>query len=338
MKKNIKKIIKTIALIFAVVITLVIFIFSYINLPVNIPQEKASLGITFSNRYAQDIGLDWRQAYVAMLDDLKVRDIRIPAYWDLIEKEEGIYDFSDLDWQLDQARERNARIILAVGQKVPRWPECFIPEWLKNDDAKRKEKLIEFEKAIIGRYKNNSAVSVWQIENEPFLNFGICPQFDVDLLDREIQTVRNIDSSREIMITDSGELSLWLPASKRADVFGTTMYREVITKKYGSWKYPIGPNFFKMKKNFIRIFDGQKNIKVIELQGEPWLDGWTTGFPLRDQFESMNAEKLKENIEFAKKTGIRDIYLWGAEWWYWLKVNRDHPELWNEAKILFNEN
>ncbi len=115
------------------------------------------------------------------------------------------------------------------------------------------------------------------------------------------------------------------------------MYREVFTEKYGFWKYPLGPNFFKMKKAMISLFVGQKNVSVIELQGEPWIEGWTTGFPLKRQFESMNADKLKDNIEYARKTGISDIYVWGVEWWYWLKATQNSPEVWNQAKILYNE-
>ena len=42
-----------------------------------------------------------------------------------------------------------------------------------------------------------------------------------------------------------------------------------------------------------------------------------------------------KNIDFAKRTGLDTIYLWGGEWWYWLKISQDNPDLWNEAKNLF---
>ncbi|HBP00754.1 MAG: hypothetical protein UY41_C0017G0016 [Candidatus Moranbacteria bacterium GW2011_GWE1_49_15] len=336
MKSAIKKILKVAALAFASLTTIALLAFAYVNLPVSLPKEEAKLGVTFSIRYAQDIGLDWKEAYLATLDDLGVKRIRVPAYWDSIEKEDGEYDWADLDWQLDEAKKRNAEVVLAVGQKVPRWPECYVPKWIGEDDAKRKEKLVMFVEETVGRYKDHEAVKIWQIENEPFLKFGVCPAFDVELLDREIETARSIDPETPIMLTDSGELSLWVPAAKRGDHFGTTMYREVITKEYGAWKYPIGPNFFKAKKLLVRIFASQKNVAVIELQGEPWIEGWTTNFPLERQFQSMDAAKLKENIEFARKTGITDIYVWGVEWWYWLKATQNSPEVWDQAKRLYN--
>ena len=43
----------------------------------------------------------------------------------------------------------------------------------------------------------------------------------------------------------------------------------------------------------------------------------------------------KEDIKFAKQTGLNKFYLWGVEWWYWIKVKYNEPEIWNQAKTLF---
>jgi len=76
---------------------------------------------------------------------------------------------------------------------------------------------------------------------------------------------------------------------------------------------------------------------VIELQTEPWISGFTTQRPLEEQFQSMNAAQLKENVEFAQKVGFPEVYLWGVEWWYWLKVEKNIPDLWNQAKELWSQ-
>ena len=317
-----------------------LLVFIYVNLPVSASDDAVKMGTTFSARYASDIGLDWRQAYVAMLDELGIRHIRVPVYWDLVEKEEGKYDFADLDWQLEQAREREAKVVLAIGRKVPRWPECFIPAWVGEDTAMQKEKLLRFEESVIARYKDNHPeIAYWQVENEPFLDYGICPAIDkADLLDSEIAVFRKNDASRPIVVTDSGELSLWIQAAKRGDVFGTTMYRTVYTEKYGYWRYPIGPNFFKLKQSIIKLFAQQDNAIVIELQGEPWLQGPTVGFPVEQQLISMNAQILKDNVEFAKKTGMKEVYVWGVEWWYWMKAVKNNPTLWEQAQSIYRGN
>lgn len=340
----IKKIFKFIGLALASILILIILIFIYVNLPASAENTEARIGVTFSSRYAQDINLDWKEAYIAMLDDLKVKNIRLPIYWDLVEKTEGAYDFADIDWQLEQAKKRNAKIILVVGRKVPRWPECFIPKWTGDDTNVQQEKLLAFEDVVVSRYKDNHPeIQNWQVENEPFLDFGVCPTVNnANLLDAEIAKVKSIDTKKPIIVTDSGELSLWLNAAKRADVFGTTMYREVYSSRkvfgrtLGHWRYPIGPNFFKIKQLFIKVFAGQNNAIVIELQGEPWVQGWTTSAPIETQLASMNADVLNDNVQFAKKTGMKEIYIWGVEWWYWMKVHQGNATLWDEAKKIFS--
>ncbi len=330
-----KRILKIIIGLFLILITLSLFVLMWLNFPVENKNKGADLGVTFSARYSRDIGLNWKENYIALLDDLKVKKIRIPVYWDLVEKQKNIYDFSDIDWQLAEAERMGADVVLVLGQKVPRWPECFIPKWINNDQERKKE-LVEFLKIVVNKYKNNKTVKYWQVENEPFLNFGICPPLDIDLLDQEIKTVKQIDGSRKIIITDSGELSMWIPAAKRGDIFGTTMYRNVYKEGFGYYVYPVGPRFFLLKKWLISKFANQENAVVIELQGEPWVKGWTTNQPLQEQFKSMNEKKLVKNIEYAEKSGFSEIYVWGVEWWYWLKEKQNYPALWNTFKDMRN--
>ena len=221
---------------------LAVLLLAYFNFPVKKTNNPIELGITFSSRYSQDIGLNWKENYVALLDDLRVKKIRIPIYWDLVEKEKDVYDFSDIDWQLDEAEKRNAEIILVVGQKVPRWPECFIPKWigvnneeLRKNELLKNEEILQFIKDAVVRYKEHPAIKYWQVENEPFLAFGDCPTptINANILDREIEIIRRLDPDKKIIITDSGELSTWMSAAARADIFGTTMYRNIYRQGWG---------------------------------------------------------------------------------------------------------
>jgi len=335
--KIIKKILKWLVMIVAILIVIALLFLGYINLPVKESTGPVELGVTFSDSYARDLGLNWKETFIAMLDDLRIKKIRIPVYWSNVEKEEGKFDFADLDWQLQEAAKRNAEIVLVVGQKVPRWPECFIPSWAAVSDQKRKEALVKFVGAVVEKYKNEKVIKYWQVENEPFLGFGICPAIDPSLVDREIYQVRSVDSTRKIIVTDSGELSLWLQAAKRADVFGTTMYLDIWSKKFGYYEYPIGPRFFWAKKWLIKNFAQQEKAIVIELQAEPWLAGWVLSFPVEEQLQHMNAKMLEENVSFAKKAGFSEVYLWGIEWWFWMKEKQNQKELWDQARILFNQ-
>lgn len=319
---------------FLFVFVLCAILFAYFNLPGPAPRGDVQFGVTFSSRFARDLGLDAPKVLRALFEDLGVRKVRIPVYWDVVERERGRFDFSDIDWQLDMAKQYNAEVILAVGQKVPRWPECFVPAWA-NTDVLKNEAAIRFIQETIGRYKNRSEVSLWQIENEPFLAFGVCPPISGETLDREVAAARAEDTSRLILTTDSGELSTWIPAASRGDVFGTTLYRKLWSNRFGYITYPIGPNFFRFKEQLVRLFTQQKHFMVIELQAEPWANGSLADVSLDEQWKTMNAEQLMENVRYARQVGFSDVYLWGAEWWYWLKEKKETPALWNAARSIF---
>jgi len=232
-----------------------------------------------------------------------------------------------------QAQERGAKIILAVGYRLPRWPECHQPEWVID----QRPALLGYMEKVVNRYKDNAAVFAWEVENEPFLSFGECPKLDVKLLDEEIALVRQLDS-RPIILTDSGELSLWVRAAKRADIFGTTMYRWVWNQQLGSYKYPIPPGFFRLKERLVRLFVGwQKPFVVIELQGEPWTHKQIYEIPIEEQLKLMPLTEFISTIDYAKQTGFSEYYWWGAEWWYYLKQN-GHPEYWDKVKELISAN
>ncbi len=90
---------------------------------------KIEYGVSFSTLFAQQLGLDWKKVYLATLDDLGVRKLRLAAYWPMIEPSRATYDYSVMDFQVHEASKRNASIILAIGRRLPRWPECHVPEW-----------------------------------------------------------------------------------------------------------------------------------------------------------------------------------------------------------------
>jgi len=315
---------------------LLIFCYLFIGTP---PQAKEiSWGVNFSQKHAQNLGLDWKETYSALLDDLKVKNIKLITHWDLIELNEGKYYFEDLDWQIKKAEEKDARLLLVIGMKTGRWPECHIPEWAKNLNKEEQQKeILEMIEEVVLRYRERVSVWAWQVENEPFFPFGECPWVDKNFLKKEIDLVKSLDSqSRPIVISDSGEGSLWVNAAKLGDIVGTTLYKKVWFRQLGNYiYYPFPPTFYWRKAQLIeKIFN--KKVVVIELQAEPWGPKLLYESPLEEQEKTMNLERFKANIEFAKKTGLDEFYLWGGEWWYWLKEKQNKPEIWQEAKKLFN--
>jgi hypothetical protein len=101
-------------------------------------------------------------------------------------------------------------------------------------------------------------------------------------------------------------------------------------------KYPLPPKFFWLKINFIRLFYPKKPIIVSELQAEPWGPKMIYETSLEEQAKSMNLKQFYDNIEYARNVGFPKVYLWGAEWWYWLKVKHGQPEIWKAAREVIN--
>lgn len=300
--------------------------------------EEIEYGITFSKKQSQSLGLDWKQNYTAMLDELGVKKLRLPVYWDEVQPEPGRYDWTDLDWQVDEAEKRGVQLILTIGNRVPRWPECHLPNWTASSaQSERQTATFEYIRETVARYRRNPSVIYWQVENEPFLKyFGICPPFDKDFLDKEIALVKSLDS-RPIIITDSGELSLWFPAAKRADVFGSTMYLNTYSEHLKSYiRYPITPAFFRIKRNLANLFAYPQDWIVIELQGEPWGKTAFQDLPQAERDRTMDIRKFEEINEFARQSGFRTMYWWGVEFWYWEK-QRGNDAYWLAAQKLFKQ-
>lgn len=319
------------------VIAIAIFLYLFVgSAPV---AKEISWGVNFSQKHTQNFGLDWKEAYEAILDDLGAKRLKIAVHWDFIEPEKDTFQFDDLDWQMQEAEKRNAAVLLVIGMKTPRWPECHIPGWAKEigKEAQQQEILSMLETVVL-RYKDSPAVWAWQVENEPFFAFGECPWADIDFVKKEVALVKSLDSEHSILISDSGEGSFWFNAARVGDIVGTTLYRKVWFHQIGMYvSYPFPPVFYWRKAQLIDFFFGKEVIGV-ELQTEPWAPKLLYDASLEEQRKTMNLEQFKSNIDYAKRTGLKEFYLWGAEWWYWMKTNHpDDPnaQIWEEAKQLF---
>jgi len=327
-----KKILKIIILVLVFVV-LALFVFLYVGKPK--PAEKVEWGVTFSKRATEGFGEDWKTVFLAILDDLKVKKLRLAAYWNEIEKEEGKYDFSELDWQINEVSKRQGKIILVVGRRLPRWPECFEPDWIKSfSEQEKQDKILALISELVNHYKDNKTIEIWQVENEPFLRtFGECPPLDKKFFDREIALVRSIDSTRPVLVTESGEFSTWIGGAKRADIVGTSLYRK-IHGKLGYVQYPIPPIFYQRKANLIKLLFNIKDIIAVEVQAEPWGDKPNQALSTEEQDITMSIERFNNVLEYTRQAGFDKAYLWGVEWWYWRKINGD-DRFWNRAKELF---
>ncbi|MFA5048007.1 MAG: beta-galactosidase [Patescibacteria group bacterium] len=319
------------------IIIIVVVISSFF---VSFNKPRIAWGVTFSQPYAQyELGLDWQKTYLAILDDLKVDHIRLSAYWNDIEIKKGVYDFTNLDWQINEANKRQVKIILAVGRRLPRWPECHDPNWVSSTPRIEVEnRQLSFVEAVVKRYQNNPNIIYWQVENEPLLStFGVCPQPDKNFFKKEIKLVKSL-VNKPILVTDSGELSTWVPiALVGGDILGSTLYRVVHNSTIGYWHWFLPPAYYYLKAEGIKIISPVQKVIVAELQAEAWHKQYSnlSQMTLDEYFESMSLEQFKSNIKFTKRAGFDEAYLWGVEWWYFMKEKRSYDGYWQEAKTLW---
>lgn len=291
-------------------------------------------GASFSVLYAEELGIDWQQGFLALLDDLNVDRVRLMSYWDRYEAEKDQYDFRELDWQMDEAAKRGVKIMLSVGLRQPRWPECHIPDWADGlGDKERESQLFEYLAIVVQRYNTHSALDKYHLENEYFNNnFGLCDKYGYsrERLSTEVNIVQSIDPTHPVVVSfaDQFGLPIFGPVP---DTYATSLYRTNYVKHIGKFDYPVLSHFYSTKALLVRWLHGREVI-IHELQLEPWGPRPTAQLSIEEQDHYMSKEQIVENIQFARNTGMREIYLWGAEWWYWRQQTLQDPSIWETVR------
>ena len=79
--------------IFLLILFSIFFILAVFLFFLNRKTYQADYGVSFSKVYAEYLGLDWKEVYLAILQDLNPKYIRIVAPWNYIESEKGKFSF-----------------------------------------------------------------------------------------------------------------------------------------------------------------------------------------------------------------------------------------------------
>ncbi|HVX56763.1 MAG TPA: beta-galactosidase [Candidatus Saccharimonadales bacterium] len=297
-------------------------------------------GVSFIPDYAQSLGLDPQQTMDA-LTSIGVKHFRLVSYWSDMEPTPGQYDFSQLDWEFKKAEAAHAKVILVVGLRQPRWPECHAPGWanLNQPESQWQPQLEQFMQKVIERYRGSPALQQYQLENEYFLKgFGYCTNFSRQRLVSEYNLVKQLDPHHQIIVGRSNN-TIGLPLGQpQPDEFSVSVYKRVwdanLTHRYLEYPWPAW--YYGFMAGLQKIVTG-KNMMIGELQAEAWPpDGKSIQqTSLAEQNKSLDAKRLKARFQYGRATGMRQIYLWGAEYWYYRDVKLHDPSLWNVAKQEF---
>ena len=304
--------------------------------------KPTELGVTFIADYADYLGLDAHQTFSAILHDLHPKQVRLVSYWSDIEPAAGQYDFGELDWEIQQAAAHGTKVSLAIGLRQPRWPECHAPDWVDTTKAEDtwEPQLRAYLKAVVNRYKHSPALVSYQLENEYYLNdFGQCHNFDRGRLQRELSLVQALDTRHPVIISRSNNYAGFALKSPLPDEVGISLYRHVWSAPIHRYlTYPFPSWYYAFLAGAQQLLTGKPSV-IHELQAEPWpphgkgiLDT-----SLAEQNKTFDAATLKSTTKFAEQTGIKQIDLWGAEYWYYRAHTLHDSSVWNTAKELFND-
>lgn len=319
------------------------------------------MGLTFSQRQSDYLNLEWTEVYDATLG-LAPGLMRLGAYWDHIERTPGVYDFSLLELQLDQAERLGQEVVVTVGMKAPRWPEYYLPLWLDRrvgvetggevtaDPEVRARTLAFVEQAVL-RLRDREAVVAWQVENEPLDPSG--PKnwrIGRDFLAQEVALVRRLDD-RPIVVTAFLDVGPLMNTPRRrhelreragaildeADVLGIDLYPSRGFRSYGhDWYFNWPAWAWEPAVRELRelALSRGKAAWITEAQAEPWEPERLvyTDVPLS---RSVQPPVAVAAVERLAGVGFDTILLWGVEHWYMRREIHQQSDWWTPMSAFF---
>jgi hypothetical protein len=311
-------------------------------------------GVNFSCKQAEHLGLACETLFRQTLTELRVRSVRLSAYWSDVERVPGVYDFSQIDRLLAIAHEHGARVTVSVGMKAQRYPEFWFPTWLRlaadlapdgypEDNPLVEQALVPYLAAAARHIGAHPAVEAIQVENEPFVHFqGHANGWRIrrSFLAREIETVRaNDPGGHPIVVSHASWLrkdETWRWIIDHADVLAQSVYAK---RQRGPWPwlyifpYRIGPWTPDLPGQVREAKRSGRALWIGELQAEPYehprVDVRT--IPTAEA-RSFSQRRFRDNMRLAERSGATRVYLWGVEWWAYLRLVRGEPGLWELAR------
>jgi Beta-galactosidase len=315
------------------------------------------LGTTFSPLQCYYLGVDYRSAFQEICQ-LGLDRIRLGAYWNEIERSPRQFDFAQLDWLLEEAHRNKITVALAVGMKVPRWPEFHFPKWVSDQyDTKagdraldlRSPKVVElslkFVEAVANHCRYAPAIQYWQVENEPFTQLEIAggrflsPEF----VKREVALVRSLAwRSQKILLTNAihlptPKLSEDLPAFKdsldMADAVGFNVYTKVPAGNSGNYLEPE-PAFWDQLQTWQQeLVRADREAWIAEAQAEPWEPQKLVANDKAD-YPSASPRRMQLLVDRLARANYSTVLLWGSEYWYWQKTQGRNLWWWTVKQMI----
>ncbi|MBP9852928.1 MAG: hypothetical protein QG629_178 [Patescibacteria group bacterium] len=289
-------------------------------------------GVSFSLKQCRNMGIDPKDCLRWLLDQ-GWRRFRVMSYWNEHEKEQGSYDFRELDWQIRMVEKTGGSVTLCLGVKQPRWPEYHWPKWAQDISGEaRAAALLEYIDVTVKHVRKYKNIMSYQLENEALLsNFGELIDIDNDRLKREYEHIQLLDPERPIAMSTSNGWGVPL-IGPIPDMVGFSVYTVMYQK--GAYHQTIQrPWLHRFRKRLIWLI-WRKPVFIHELQCEPWGPEGIWKMSREEQAKSMDVARIRQNIAWAKSINAYPIDLWGSEWWYWRyqQDGKANKAIWDAVK------
>jgi hypothetical protein len=287
-------------------------------------------GVSFSIKQCRNFGIDPHATLAWLINDTGFRRFRLMSYWNEHEKQPGIYDFTELDWQLDAVAAAGGQVTLCLGARQPRWPENHWPDWAwQAEKPARTAALLAYVQTVVERYKNHPALASYQLENEALLHtFGERPEVDRPRLKRELILVKQCDPEHPVIMSTS--TSWGIPIRQPIpDIVGFSYYQVVYNNGYHQAFHR--PWLHRARRRLIKLFKHRPAF-IHELQLEPWGPKAIWEMPIAEQDKSMGPAQIAKNVALARRTDAWPVDLWGGEWWYWRLIKKHDPSIWRAVQ------
>ncbi|HJX70436.1 MAG TPA: DUF5597 domain-containing protein [Bacteroidales bacterium] len=172
------------------------------------------LGGELGNSSASD--LKYMTAIWPKLVAMNLNTVLIPVYWELIEAEEGKFDFSLVDRFILDARKNNLKIIFLWFGAWKNSMSCYAPAWIKTNQER-------FPRA---RDKNGQSQEILS----PFSNNNL--QADMKAFTRLMQHIKDFDGQEQsvIMIQVENEIGM-LPDARDHHPDATRAFHQAVPEK-----------------------------------------------------------------------------------------------------------
>jgi hypothetical protein len=320
-------------------------------------QRPRELGMTFSPLQCHYLNLDDREAFTALCE-LGLDRVRLCAYWHEIEAQPGRYDFSKLDWLLEQSDKHQLKVTIALGMKAPRWPEFHFPDWMKGQfetgagtialDQRSPglaEHALTLVDEVVRHCRQSPVVTHWQVENEPFTRLEITggrflsPAF----VAREVDLVRSLKlDNQKILLTNAIHLPnpkmaedepAFQDSLKTADAVGFNVYTKVPAGPPNQYLEPT-PLFWRQLETWQReLVRNNREAWIAEAQSEPWEAGQLVATQKMD-YPSATPNRMRSLVSDLSAIGYGSVLLWGSEYWYWQKLKGRNLWWWTVEQMV----